>query len=126
MYNKNYVEMMKREVKEMVKAGKPIGIAFPEDCETFEDIYYIYLDENNEYWAEYIPIDLASLALAQLNMELKEKIQLYWYDKKPVADSDEIVCLRYKEYPIMCWINSSYTNCYKEFLAPFMYTTLEE
>lgn len=126
MYNRNYVEMMKREVKEMVKAGKPVGIAFPVELEQDEDIYYIYFDEvNKEYWAEYIPVELASLAMTQLNMVLNEKISLFWYEKREQADSDEITCLRYKDYPIVCWIDNSYENCYKEFLAPFMYTTLE-
>ena len=126
MYNRNYVEMMKREIENMAKAGKPVGIAFPVELETDEDIYFIYLDEiNKEYWAEYIPVELASLAMTQLNMVLKEKINLFWYEKREQADSDEITCLRYNDYPIVCWVDSSYTNCYKEFLAPFMYTTLE-
>lgn len=126
MYNKNYVEMMNREIENMVKAGKPMGIAFPVELETDEDIYFIYFDEvNKEYWAEYIPVELASLALAELNAQLEQKIQLYWYDKKAVADSDEITCLRYKENPIMCWVDNSYNNCYSEFLGGFLYGCLD-
>ena len=120
MYAK-FEQEMKRRAENMTTWGRPVGMAFPKDEEN-EDIFFVYEDETStELLVEMIPITLAPELFVQLRKVLKKPLKVFWYNgKKETTEDYEMVTL-YHDEPFIVWQDSSYSNCFTEFLKPFMY-----
>lgn len=121
MMNYEFEQEMKRRANNMLTWGRPVGMAFPVD-DNNEDVLFIYEDETStELLSETILITLVPELFCQLRRVLKKPLKVFWYDgRQAKIEGDEIIVSHYDE-PLAIWQDSSYTNCYTEFLKPFMY-----